>query len=81
VASVAILKEVLSMKERGIFYYLGLVTRLGLVMIFWILAGLFIGLFLDRRFGGGGLWMILFVLLGIAAGFYSAYRLIMGKGR
>ncbi len=69
------------MKERGVFYYLGLVTQLGLVMIFWILAGLFIGFFLDKRFGGGGLWMILFILFGIAAGFYSAYRLIMGKER
>lgn len=67
------------MKNREIFYYLGLVTQLGLVVVFWILIGLFIGLFLDRRFVGQGLWLVIFILLGIAAGFYNAYRLIMGK--
>lgn len=64
---------------KEIFYYLGLVSQLGLTIVCSILIGFGLGYFLDKKLGAGGLILILFILIGIGAGFYSAYKLIMVK--
>jgi len=66
---------------REIFYYLGLVTQLGLTVVCSILIGFSLGYFLDKKLGAGGLILVLFILIGVGAGFFSAYRLIMHKER
>ena len=54
-----------------------LVSQLGWRMIGSILAGFGIGLYLDHRFGTKGWFMVPFLLLGIAGGFWSCYRVIV----
>ena len=65
------------MAKDNIFYYFSLVTQLGLVIIITILVGLGIGLFLDKIFHLKGIFTVVFLLIGIAAGFMNAYREIM----
>ncbi len=67
------------MSKSNLAYYLGLITQIGLTIIFSILAGLFIGLALDRFFNTKGIFLILFLLMGIAGGFYNAYKQILKK--
>lgn len=62
---------------RDLFRYLGLVTQVGLTMILWIGAGFGVGFFLDRKFAVNGLFLVIFIVLGIVGGFWSVYRLIM----
>jgi len=57
--------------------YLGLVTQVGLTMLVSIGVGFGIGWFLDHKLATGGLFLVIFILLGIGAGFWSVYRLIM----
>lgn len=64
---------------KEIFYYLGLVTQLGLIVVCSILIGFAVGCFLDKKLGSGGLILIPFILIGVGAGFFSAYKLIMIK--
>lgn len=65
------------MPKNNIFYYFGLVTQLGLVIIITILVGLGIGIFLDRAFKLRGIFTVIFLIVGIAAGFMNAYKEIM----
>jgi len=66
-------------KRRNFFYYLGLVTQVGFTMVLSILIFLLIGVFLDRKIGSKGIMIFLFSLLGIGAGFFSCYKLIVRK--
>jgi F0F1-type ATP synthase assembly protein I len=68
------------MKDAGygeLTRYLGLVTQVGLTMLVSIGVGFGIGWFLDHKLATGGLFLIIFILLGVGAGFWSVYRLIM----
>lgn len=65
------------MKKNNLIYYFSLVTQLGLTIISTILVGLFIGIFLDRSLKTNGVFLILFVLMGIIAGFYNVYKQIL----
>lgn len=65
------------MPKDNIFYYVSLVTQLGLIIIITILVGLGIGIFLDKAFGLKGPFTIIFLLIGITAGFINAYKAIM----
>ncbi len=48
-------------------------------MVFSILFFLAIGIFLDKKMGGKGIAIFIFSLLGIGAGLFSCYRLIVCK--
>ncbi|MBI4398096.1 MAG: AtpZ/AtpI family protein [Candidatus Omnitrophica bacterium] len=61
------------------FYYVTLVTQLGLVVVATILAGFFVGLAIDKKAGTSPVFMALATVLGIAAGLWNAYQLIMRK--
>lgn len=65
--------------NKQIFYYIGLVTQLGLVIIISILAGLFLGIFLDNKLQTKPWFTIIFLIFGVVGGFRGAYRLIMAQ--
>jgi len=65
--------------DRTFFYYLGLITQLGITVAVSVLVGLAIGLFLDKKLGLSGPFTILFIIFGIVGGFKAAYELIKGK--
>lgn len=54
-----------------------LVTQLGLSMVGSILLCFALGYYLDRWFDTGGLFIALFIVLGVLGGGYNAYRQIM----
>jgi ATP synthase protein I len=54
-----------------------LVMQLGLTMAGSILLGLAIGYYLDKWLNTKGLFITIFILLGIAGGGYTVYRQIM----
>ena len=63
------------MKEIG--RALGLITQLGISMLVPILICLCIGVFLDRITGTAPICMIIFIILGVLAGFRSVYMLTL----
>ena len=65
--------------QKNLFYYLGLVTQLGLTIIACILVSLLLGRWIDQKLGLRGTFTVIFILMGIAAGFLSVYKQIMGK--
>jgi ATP synthase protein I len=60
---------------------IALVTQLGLTMAGCILFCFAIGYYLDKWLGTKGLFIVVFLLLGIAGGGYTAYRQIMEATR
>jgi len=51
--------------------------QLGLVIIACVLVGLAIGLFLDKFFKTNGVFLVIFLIMGIIAGFKNVYTEIM----
>jgi len=64
---------------KNIIYYFGLITQVGLTIIFTLLIALFVGRYLDEKFNLNGIFTILFILIGIGAGFFSVYKQIINK--
>ncbi|MEE9557805.1 MAG: AtpZ/AtpI family protein [Candidatus Adiutricales bacterium] len=56
---------------------MALVTQIGLTMAGSIILCFFIGYFLDKWLGTRGIFLIIFILLGIAGGGWTVYRTIM----
>ena len=54
--------------------------RLGLVILLAVALFLALAWWIDREYGGGWLLWVGFGLLGIVAGLWTAYRLIMRRG-
>jgi len=63
--------------DKNFFYYLGLVTQLGITIIVSVLVGLGIGLFIDNKLNMKGPFTITFLVIGIIGGFKAAYELII----
>lgn len=59
----------------------GRYAGLGLQLLASILIFLYVGQWLDRRLGGGGIITVVSVLVGFAAAFYSIYRRLMADQR
>ncbi|WFD10602.1 AtpZ/AtpI family protein [Tepidibacter hydrothermalis] len=55
--------------------YLGLVSQIGVYMVVPILVCGFLGGVIDRKFNTGHVFFIIFIVLGIGAGFINAYKL------
>ena len=66
-------------ETQEILKHLTLITELGLTMVSTILVGFALGYFIDKHAGQFPVWTIVFLLLGIIAGFWSVYKLIMSK--
>ena len=65
--------------KNDIFYYLSLLTQLGLTIIFSIMICIFIYKMLAKFIGENIFLFIFFIILGVVGGFYNAYRLILKK--
>jgi len=63
-------------KHRGWAEDLIIVSQLGLTMAGSIVLCFFVGLYLDRWLGTGGVFLVIFTLLGITGGGATAYRRI-----
>lgn len=63
-------------KSLKVFFAIALFTQLGLSMAIPIMAGIMIGDYLDKKQDTNGIFLIIFLLLGIFAGFLGSYRLI-----
>ena len=62
----------------GIIKAAGLLSYLGIVMIVSIGIGYFLGSTLDRYLQTGPWLMILGLIIGVGAGFYGVYQIIIG---
>lgn len=62
--------------NREIFYALELVTKLGISIA--IIAGVFLtaGIFLDRKFGTGHLFLLICLILSVVVSIYDIYVLL-----
>lgn len=65
-------------RPRGVTSGLGFALRIGLELVAALLVGGGIGLLLDRWLGTAPWLMLVFFLLGAAAGFLNVYRLAAG---
>jgi F0F1-type ATP synthase assembly protein I len=63
--------------NRKLFSSMGLVTGLGLSAVGSLLVGVLLGLFLDGALHTSPLFLIIGILLGIAAATIGVYRLVM----
>ncbi|MBE2934362.1 AtpZ/AtpI family protein [Anoxybacillus flavithermus] len=62
--------------ERHPFRAIGLMTAISSQLVGSVLVGIFGGRFVDGRFGTEPLFLIVGLLLGLAAGIYAMIRLI-----
>jgi len=67
-------------KDKAWIEDLALVSQVGLTMAGSILLCFAVGYYLDKWLGTKGLFITIFILLGIAGGGYTAYRQITGTG-
>lgn len=63
-------------KNRGIFEDLAMFSHLGLTMAGCILFCFFVGYFLDKWLGTKGLFLTIFIILGVIGGGVTVYRQI-----
>ncbi|MDO4764774.1 MAG: AtpZ/AtpI family protein [Eubacteriales bacterium] len=54
---------------------LAMLTQMGITMIVPIGLGLFAGVFLDRKLNTAPIFLLIFILLGIVAGFRNIYQM------
>jgi len=66
-------------KNNDIYYYLSLLSQLGITMIFSILVCVFIYKVISKFIGENIFLFIFFIIIGVAGGFYNVYRLVMRK--
>jgi len=67
----------LTKPPRAVWDHLALVMQVGLTFIGSVLFCLYLGYQLDHWLGTKGVFITVFILLGIAGGGYTAYRQIM----
>lgn len=57
--------------------HLTLISQVGLLMAIPIFLCLFVGNWLDQKFGTNGLFLIIFILLGVAAAFRNLFTVVL----
>lgn len=67
--------------NKGILQNLALISQVGIMMLVPIIGGVLLGAFLDRLAKTNGIFLIIFVLLGVGASFRNLYVLAIQKGR
>ena len=68
-----------SEKRKKILDEIGLYTDVGIRFAVTIIIFLFLGYWIDNRFGSKPVFIVLFVFLGASAGFYNLYRVLMTR--
>ncbi|MDO8426425.1 MAG: AtpZ/AtpI family protein [Deltaproteobacteria bacterium] len=66
--------------ERGFFKNLAMLSSMGITMVASTFIGLLIGIYLDKFFSTKPVFTIIFLILGIAAGFKSMFETIKKYG-
>lgn len=69
------------MKKFDFLQNLALVTQLGISMTVPIVLSIFIGNYIDKKLGTKGVFLIIFIILGIGASISSLFRLTMKKDK
>ena len=64
---------------KSLFENLGLITQVGLVVVVSLLLGLGLGILAAKWTGGEAICRVAGVILGLGAGLYQAYRVLMEK--
>lgn len=64
------------MAKRTAWKYLGLVTQIGLTIVFAVVIGTLIGLYLDRVLNTRIVFTLIFIFVGAASGIWSSYQQI-----
>ena len=58
---------------------LALVSQIGIIMVIPIVAGVYAGGFVDKHFKTQGVFLIIFILLGVGTSFRNVYTIFMQK--
>lgn len=66
--------------RKNMLRQVGVYSGIPLTMLSTTFVGWLIGNALDKRFHSGGILMFVFVMLGVAAGFYEVYKIIKKVG-
>ncbi|HAG51304.1 MAG: hypothetical protein A2X87_04850 [Deltaproteobacteria bacterium GWC2_42_51] len=66
--------------NKGLFKRLAWVSSLGISMVLATFVGLYIGVYLDKLFSTTPWLTIIFLIIGIIAGFINIYELIKKYG-
>lgn len=61
--------------KQGIYKNLALVTQLGINMVASVFIGLAIGRFLDKKIGTEWIFTIIFLVVGVLAGFMNLLKI------
>lgn len=56
---------------------MSMLTHMGFTMAICVVISVFIGIFLDNLLGTGRVFLIVFILFGVATAFWTAYKMIM----
>ncbi len=62
-----------------VYENLAFLTHLGVMMVIPIFAGLYIGKFLDEKFGTGSLFLFIFIGVGVVTAFLNLYKITMKR--
>lgn len=67
-------------EKGGFWHYASVIGVGGWLFALPVVAGAYLGRYLDGRLGGGISWTLTFIILGIAAGIYNLWYFLMRKG-
>ena len=67
--------------NKSIFQNLALISHVGIMMMVPILGCVLIGAFLDRFFKTNGIFLIIFIILGVGSSFRNLYVLSIKKSK
>jgi len=62
-----------------VYENLVLLTQIGLIMMIPIFAGVYIGNWIDKQLNTGSIFLLIFVLVGVASAFMNFYKFTMKK--
>ena len=63
-------------KKKIILFEMAYASSLGIALVLAVFGCLFLGLYIDRKLGTGSIFTLLFLAIGIAAGFRNYYVFI-----
>ena len=62
-----------------IYENLAFIGQIGIMMIVPIFIGVFIGNWLDSKVHTNGIFLLIFILLGVASSFLNLYKVTLGR--
>jgi len=68
-------------ETRSTMQNLALLSQVGIMMLVPIFGCVWLGQFLDKKFGTGSLFLIVGIILGVGAAFRNLYQLAMQKSK